>query len=71
MSLAVFKLHNSIWWRLAAGSVLFALLQFAGLAILYLTEDGFVPLVAAVLAWGSLNFLWLALLRTPALAAAQ
>ena len=46
------------------------LLHLAALAILIRTEDDPVPRLAFVLAWGLLNFTWLALLRRPAVSAA-
>ena len=42
--------------------------QFAALAIMFATESTLVGMAAFLLAWGILNFLWLALLRRPAAA---
>jgi hypothetical protein len=52
-------------WR--TGAVL--LLHVAALAILGLTETTLTAAAAFLLAWGLLNFLWLALLRRPGVAA--
>ena len=45
------------------------LLHLAALAILLRTEDDLVPGLAFVLTWGLLNFVWLLVLRRPAVAA--
>ena len=45
------------------------LLHLAALAVLLRTEDDFVPGLAFLLTWGLLNFVWLILLRRPAVAA--
>jgi phosphoglycerol transferase MdoB-like AlkP superfamily enzyme len=45
------------------------LLHLAALAVLLRTEDDFVPGLAFALTWGLLNFLWLLVLRRPAVAA--
>ena len=42
--------------------------QLAALAIMFATESTLVGMAAFLLAWGILNFLWLALLRRPAAA---
>jgi hypothetical protein len=53
--------------RLGVGVLV--LLHLAALAVLLHTEEGIVPRLAFVLAWGLLNFGWLALLRRPSVAA--
>jgi len=45
------------------------LLHLAAVAVLFHTEDDFVPRLAFLFAWGLLNCLWLVLLRRPAVAA--
>src|SRR5216684_6408108 len=47
-----------------------AALHVAALALMAWTEVAIVPKVVFLLTWGLLNFLWLALLRRPAVAAA-
>ena len=47
-----------------------AAIHLAALALLYHTEWGPIHGALALLAWGFLNFLWLAILRRPALSAA-
>ena len=54
--------------RLAAGLAALALLQLAALGILLTTEDGLVPKLAFGLTWILLNFLWVIVVRRPALA---
>jgi phosphoglycerol transferase MdoB-like AlkP superfamily enzyme len=54
-------------YRLGIGVL--ALLHLAALAVLLRTEDDFVPGLVFVLTWGLLNFVWLLLLRRPAVAA--
>src|SRR5437899_11387099 len=56
--------------RLAAGVAVLVILQLAALANLVWTEYDPVSQAAYVLAWGLLNFFWLAVLRRPAPAAA-
>src|ERR1700761_7712796 len=56
--------------RRLSGIAALVLLQLAALAILIQTEDDPVPRLAFVLTWGLLNFVWLALVRRPAVAAA-
>ncbi len=46
------------------------LLHFAALAIMITTESSLTALLAFLLTWGILNFVWLAILRRPAVAAA-
>ena len=53
------------WWRPA----LVAIPHLVALAIMLLTEQTLTAMAAFLLAWGILNFLWLVLLRRPALAA--
>jgi hypothetical protein len=53
--------------RLGVGVLV--LLHLLALAILLRTEDGLVPALAFALSWGLLNFVWLAVLRRPAVAA--
>src|SRR2546430_5067675 len=48
---------------------LLALIHFAALAILYATEWGELHCALALLTWGFLNFIWLAILRRPLLSA--
>ena len=50
--------------------LLLALLHLAALAVLIWSEADLVSAAAFVLAWGLLNFLWLAILRRPMAAAA-
>jgi hypothetical protein len=54
------------YWRIA----LLALPHAAALALMTLSETAFLPKLCFLLTWGVLNFVWLALLRRPALAAA-
>jgi phosphoglycerol transferase MdoB-like AlkP superfamily enzyme len=54
------------FWRLAL--ILFP--QLAALVIMFETESTVVHMAAFLLAWGILNFFWLALLRRPAVAGA-
>jgi hypothetical protein len=55
----------------AFGIGLILILHLAALALLFLTEgEGIEKKIAFLLAWGVLNFLWLALLRRPGIAAA-
>ncbi len=53
-----------------AALIVLGLLHVGALAVLFWSEVDFVSRLAFVLAWGLLNFLWLALLRRPIAAAA-
>jgi hypothetical protein len=46
-----------------------AIVHILAIGLLLIYEDGAVPIVAALLTWGLLNFFWLLLLRRPAAAA--
>ncbi len=50
------------------GVAVLVLLHLAALAVLFQTEDDLVPRLAFVCTWGLLNFVWLAVLRRPAVA---
>ncbi len=54
--------------RWLAGALLL-LLHLAALTVLFSTEDDLVPRLAFLLTWGLLNFVWLLVLRRPAVAA--
>src|SRR5262245_50363505 len=56
--------------RRRLGIALIAALHLAALALLLWSEAGFVPNLSFCLAWGLLNFFWLAFLRRPAVSAA-
>src|SRR5262245_64220483 len=73
--LASIALVRSSWpasdsQRRRLGIALIAALHLAALALLLWSEAGFVPKLAFCLAWGLLNFFWLAVLRRPAVSAA-
>jgi phosphoglycerol transferase MdoB-like AlkP superfamily enzyme len=55
--------------RHCLGIWVLVLLHLAALAVLMRTEGDFVPGLAFLLTWGLLNFVWLILLRRPAVAA--
>jgi len=56
--------------RRRIGFCVLGLLHLAALGILLATEDDFVPRLAFVLSWVTLNCVWLVLLRRPTVAAA-
>ena len=56
--------------RRAPRIILIALLHFGALALMVETEVGVVQKAVFILAWGLLNFIWLAVLRRPMTAAA-
>src|SRR3984893_11414727 len=61
---------HAVGWRDALRVALIASLHLASLAIMALTEADLVAKLAFLLAWGILNFFWLALTRRPAVSAA-
>jgi len=53
----------------AAWFAILGLIHVAAIGLLLIYENGVVPIVAALLTWGLLNFFWMILLRRPAAAA--
>ena len=52
------------------GLIVAAAIHLAALVVIYRTEWGLVHGLLALLAWGLLNFLWLTIVRRPAISAA-
>src|SRR5262245_53258912 len=65
-----FRLPDSRSWRRVARIAPLAAFHLAAFTIAIATETGVARLVMFVAAWGLLNFIWLVLLRRPALSAA-
>ena len=68
MTLAEPRQNGAVISRPAWIAIL-AIIHVLALGLLLIYENGAVPIVAALLTWGLLNFFWLLLLRRPAAAA--